>query len=55
MKPYKVVATADKSGVIEVVRDSKTTADIQTSYGGALGALRKQPFKRVSERKQPKR
>lgn len=48
------MATADKSGVIEVVRDSKTTADIQTSYGGALGALRKQPLKEYLKENNPK-
>lgn len=38
---YRVVVTGDQSGIIEVVPNSMTTSDIQTKYGGTLGALRK--------------
>ena len=37
MKPYKVVATKDQVGMIEVVLNSDTTANIHKEYGGALG------------------
>ena len=40
MKPYKVLATLDNIGMIEVVRDSETTANIQKTFGGVLGALK---------------
>ena len=41
MNPYRVVVTGDQSGIIEVVSNSDTTADIQLKYGGPLGALKK--------------
>lgn len=41
MRTYRVVVTGDQSGIIECVPNSKTTSDIQTKYGGTLGALRK--------------
>jgi phosphatidylinositol-4,5-bisphosphate 3-kinase catalytic subunit alpha/beta/delta len=45
MKPYQVVATGDQSGIIEVVMNSETTAEIQKQYGGTLGALKKNTLK----------
>jgi len=39
MKPYKVKSTLDMVGMIEIVTNSKTTADIHTDEGGTLGAL----------------
>lgn len=39
MKPYLVVATGDQSGMIEIVMNSKTTADIHNLYG-KFGALK---------------
>lgn len=44
MKPYQVVATGDQSGIIEVVANSETTAEIQKD-NGLLGALKKNPLK----------
>ena len=44
MKPYRVVVTGDQSGIIEVVINSETTSDIQKKYGGAFGALKKDPL-----------
>jgi phosphatidylinositol-4,5-bisphosphate 3-kinase len=41
MRTYRVVVTGDQSGMIECVRNSMTTSDIQTKYGGKLGALKK--------------
>lgn len=41
MRTYRVVVTGDQSGIIECVPNSTTTSDIQTKYGGTLGALRK--------------
>ena len=45
MKPYQVVATGDQSGIIEVVVNSETTADIQQKYGGTFGAIKKETLK----------
>jgi phosphatidylinositol-4,5-bisphosphate 3-kinase len=39
MKPYLVVATGDQSGMIEIVMNSKTTADIHNLHG-KFGALK---------------
>lgn len=36
MKPYNCVQTSQKVGLIEVVRDSETLAQIQTQYGGSM-------------------
>lgn len=38
MKPYKVIATADQVGMIEVVRNSETTSQIHHD-AGHLGAF----------------
>lgn len=40
MKPYKVLATYDQVGMLEVVLDSETTSSIHVKYGGKLGALK---------------
>ena len=40
MHPYRVVATGVNSGIIEVVRNSKTVADIHKEYGGFTAAVR---------------
>lgn len=44
MKPYLVVATGDQSGMIEIVMNSKTTADIHNLYG-KFGALKENTLK----------
>jgi phosphatidylinositol-4,5-bisphosphate 3-kinase len=38
MKPYKVIATKDQVGMIEVVRNSETTSKIHQD-AGVLGAF----------------
>ena len=53
MKPYRVVATGDQAGVIEVVSDSETTSDIQKNYGGTLGALKKNTLRDFLEEHNP--
>jgi phosphatidylinositol-4,5-bisphosphate 3-kinase len=45
MTIYKVVSTGPSSGMIEIVKNSTTTAKIQKEYYGALGALDKRPLK----------
>ena len=40
MKPYKVLATLDQVGMIEVVLNAETTSKIHKKYGGKLGALK---------------
>lgn len=41
MWPYRCVASGAESGMIEVVREARTTADIQVEYGkGATGAFK---------------
>jgi hypothetical protein len=45
LTPYRCLATWPMGGLVEIVRDSKTTADIQTLYGGRfLGALKDDTF-----------
>lgn len=44
MKPYLVVATGDQSGMIEIVMNSKTTADIHNLHG-KFGALKENTLK----------
>lgn len=44
LKPYGCVSTGDEVGMLEVVMNSRTTADIQTKYGGRLGALMETPI-----------
>jgi phosphatidylinositol-4,5-bisphosphate 3-kinase catalytic subunit alpha/beta/delta len=45
LKPYKCCATGKDLGMIEVVVDSDTTANIMTAYGGRLtGAFSNTPF-----------
>lgn len=45
MKTYRVTATHDQVGMVEFVTRSKTTKEIQKEYGGAFGALKKEPLK----------
>jgi len=41
LRPYRCVATGYERGVVELVRDAKTTAEIQLNYGrGPSGAFR---------------
>lgn len=40
MRPYRVMATMDQVGFIEIVTESETTAIIHTKYGGKMGALK---------------
>lgn len=40
MKPYKVITTGDQVGMIEVVVNADTTANIHRQKGGAVGALK---------------
>jgi phosphatidylinositol-4,5-bisphosphate 3-kinase len=45
LKPYKCCSTGHELGMIEVVVDSNTTANIQTEYGGKLtGAFSSTPI-----------
>jgi phosphatidylinositol-4,5-bisphosphate 3-kinase len=39
MKPYRVQATMDQVGMIEIVRNSETIAAIHRKYGGTIGAF----------------
>lgn len=39
MKPYKVITTGDQVGMIEVVVNAETTANIHGEQGGRAGAL----------------
>ena len=52
MKPYQVVATGDQSGIIEVVPNSETTAEIQKD-NGLLGALKKTPLQDYLKKHNP--
>uniref|UniRef100_A0A6B2KYU8 phosphatidylinositol 3-kinase n=1 Tax=Arcella intermedia TaxID=1963864 RepID=A0A6B2KYU8_9EUKA len=45
MTIYKVVATGPTSGMVEIVRNSTTTAKIQKEFSGAAGAFSKKPLK----------
>ena len=40
MKPYRVLATLDQVGMIEVVLNAETTSKIHKTYGGNFGALK---------------
>eukprot|EP01091_Cochliopodium_minus_P009002 TRINITY_DN2134_c2_g1_i2.p1 TRINITY_DN2134_c2_g1~~TRINITY_DN2134_c2_g1_i2.p1 ORF type:complete len:1422 (+),score=367.59 TRINITY_DN2134_c2_g1_i2:21-4286(+) len=51
---YKCVATGEDCGFIEVVLNSKTTADIQRSAGGASAVFKKTPIKTWLSEKNPK-
>jgi phosphatidylinositol 3-kinase len=45
MKPYGCCATGDETGLIEIVPDSATIANIQKEYGGKVtGAFKKSPI-----------
>jgi phosphatidylinositol-4,5-bisphosphate 3-kinase len=44
MKPYIVTATQDQVGMIEMVMKSMTITEIQGTYGGVLGAFKKEPI-----------
>eukprot|EP00949_MAST-11_sp_MAST-11-sp1_P002842 g2842.t1 len=39
LSPYKCVSTWNDGGMLEIVMNSRTTADIHTRYGGKFGAL----------------
>jgi phosphatidylinositol-4,5-bisphosphate 3-kinase len=45
MKPYRVVATADNVGMIEIVQDSMTISKIQKKVSGKFGAFVKETIK----------
>lgn len=52
--PYKCVATGPCQGFIEIVRDSKTLADIHKSEGGgALGALKEKVLSNWLQQENP--
>jgi hypothetical protein len=40
LEPYRVVATGDQVGMVEVVLDSETTGKIMKNAGGTLGVMR---------------
>ena len=40
MKPYRVIATGDQSGIVEIVKDSETISKIQKHFGGFLGSFK---------------
>lgn len=44
MNIYKVMPTLDMVGIIEVVTNSETTADIHKKKGGKLGAWKDSTF-----------
>ena len=44
LSPYGCISTGDEVGMIEVVRNSNTTAAITRQAGGATAALRKSPI-----------
>eukprot|EP01121_Diplochlamys_sp_Union-15-3_P012983 TRINITY_DN3961_c0_g1_i1.p1 TRINITY_DN3961_c0_g1~~TRINITY_DN3961_c0_g1_i1.p1 ORF type:complete len:411 (+),score=43.66 TRINITY_DN3961_c0_g1_i1:1131-2363(+) len=44
MSPYRCIETGDAVGMIEVVLDSETAADIQMQYGGLTGAFSEKPL-----------
>jgi len=44
LTPYGCIATGDELGFIEIVLDSRTTADIQKSAGGVAGAFKQTPL-----------
>ena len=41
LTPYKCVTTGYELGMLEIVKESETTANIQVKYGGKFGALQK--------------
>jgi len=45
MTIYKVVATGPTTGMVEIVKNSTTTAKIQKEFGGAVSAFSKKPLK----------
>jgi phosphatidylinositol-4,5-bisphosphate 3-kinase len=53
MKPYRVMATMDQVGFIEIVKRSQTTARIHKMQGGRLGALRENTIKLYLEKTNP--
>jgi hypothetical protein len=47
LTPYRCIATWPMGGILEIVRDSMTTADIQKRYGGRfVGAFKDDTFER---------
>lgn len=40
MKPYNCVATGDEIGMLEIVLEAETVANIQRDFGGARGAFK---------------
>jgi hypothetical protein len=47
LTPYRCIATWPMGGILEIVRESMTTADIQKRYGGRfVGAFRDDTFQR---------
>jgi len=49
MTIYKVISTGPMSGMIQIVKNSKTTAKIQKESGGATKAFSKRPLKQWIE------
>ncbi len=47
MTPYATTATWNDGGVVQIVPDATTFANIQHEYGGKLGALRVSPLSQV--------
>ena len=45
MKPYRVLASLDQVGMIEVVLNAETTSKIHKTYGGKFGALKETTIK----------
>jgi phosphatidylinositol-4,5-bisphosphate 3-kinase len=44
MEPYKCTATWHDGGMLEIVKNSETTAEIHKRYGGKLGAYKDSTF-----------
>ena len=44
LTPYGCIATGEEMGMIEVVLESETTANIQKAYGGVTAAFKQTPL-----------
>jgi len=53
MSPYLCIETGNKTGMIEVVPDSETTASIQKQFGGVAGAFSEKPLSKWLETNNP--
>jgi len=53
MKPYKVLASLDQVGMIEVVLNAETTSKIHKTFGGNFGALKESTIKDYLKKHNP--